>query len=246
MIMTGDTRIALISGAGRETGIGFETANQLAQQGIKVILTAQDAATAVARANALAKQGLDVIGRSLDVTDEKSVHRIAAEIAEEFGRLDILVNNAALFGDMREHSSKADLATAHQVLEVKLFGAWRLTQALLPLLHKAKHPRIVNVSSGAGSHADLQFGLTLAAMGTSYPVANAALNALTVKFAAEEKPNGILINAVCPGFTATQEGMKAAGARPVSDGAAGIVWAALLPDSGPTGGFFRDGKALGW
>jgi NAD(P)-dependent dehydrogenase (short-subunit alcohol dehydrogenase family) len=246
MIMASVTRIALITGAGRETGIGFETAKQLAQQCVKVILTAQDSATAVARANTLAKQGLDVIGRSLEATNEKSVHRIAAEIAEEFGHLDILVNNAALFGDMQEHSSNADLETSHQVLEVKLFGAWRLTQALLPLLRKAKHPRIVNVSSSAGSHADLQFGLTSAAMGTSYPVANAALNALTVKFATEEKTNGILINAVCPGFTATQEGMKAAGARPVKDGAAGIVWASLLPDDGSTGGFFRDGKAWGW
>jgi NAD(P)-dependent dehydrogenase (short-subunit alcohol dehydrogenase family) len=104
----------------------------------------------------------------------------------------------------------------------------------------------VNVSSGAGSHADPQFGLTTAAMGTSYPVTNAALNALTVKFASEEKPNRILINAVCPGFTTTQEGMKEVGARPVTDGATSVVWAALLPDDGPTGGFFRDGKAVGW
>ena len=83
-------------------------------------------------------------------------------------------------------------------------------------------------------------------MGTSYPVTNAALNALTVKFVSEEKPNRILINAVCPGFATTQEGMKEVGARPVTDGATSVVWAALLPDDGPTGGFFRDGKAVGW
>jgi NAD(P)-dependent dehydrogenase (short-subunit alcohol dehydrogenase family) len=244
--MSNEHRIALISGAGRETGISFETAAQLAAEGIKVILTAHDASTAKQRASELTKQGLDVIGQQLDVTDDKSVQAIAAVIQHDFGRLDILVNNAALFGDMHEQSASADLATAHQVLEVKLFGAWRMTQAMLPLLRKSKHPRVVNVSSGAGSHADLQFGLTTPAMGTSYPVSNAALNALTAKFASQEKSKGILVNAVCPGFTATLPGMKEAGARPVKEGASGIVWAALLPDDGPTGGFFRDGKAVGW
>lgn len=83
-------------------------------------------------------------------------------------------------------------------------------------------------------------------MGTSYAVAKAALNALTVKFANEEKAYGILVNAVCPGFTATFEGGEQMGARPVKDGAASVAWAALLPDDGPTGGFFRDGQPLPW
>ncbi len=91
------------------------------------------------------------------------------------------------------------------------------------------------------------FGLTTDnGMGTSYAVAKAALNALTVKLAREEENTGVLINAVCPGFTATFPGGEAMGARPVADGAAGIVWAALLPDGGPSGGFFRDGQPLAW
>jgi NAD(P)-dependent dehydrogenase (short-subunit alcohol dehydrogenase family) len=130
-------------------------------------------------------------------------------------------------------------------METVLFGSWRLTQALLPLLRKSAHPRVVNVSSGAGSHADTSFGLYSGnGIGTSYAVAKKALNALTVKFANENKD--MLINAVCPGFTATFEGGEAMGARPVKDGAASILYAALLPDDGPTGGFFRDGQPIGW
>ncbi|MFM7445410.1 MAG: SDR family NAD(P)-dependent oxidoreductase, partial [Tabrizicola sp.] len=106
--------------------------------------------------------------------------------------------------------------------------------------------RLVNVSSGAGSHGDTAFGLTTDnAMGTSYAVAKAALNALTAKLAKEET-SGVKINAVCPGFTATFPGGAEMGARPVSEGAASILWAADLPQDGPTGGFFRDGKPLPW
>jgi NAD(P)-dependent dehydrogenase (short-subunit alcohol dehydrogenase family) len=237
--------IALITGAGRDTGLGFETARQLAKQGIHVVLTARDEAAARARAKQLADEGLPVAALGLDVTSEASIAGAVQALNEEHGRLDILINNAAGVSAYGEQAASADLNVAHQVVEITLFGAWRLTQALLPLLHKSAHPRIVNVSSGAGSHADTAFGLTTDnAMGTSYAVAKAALNALTSKFANEEK--GILINAVCPGFTATFEGAAAMGARPVAEGAKGIVWAATLADDGPTGGFFRDGKPLGW
>jgi NAD(P)-dependent dehydrogenase (short-subunit alcohol dehydrogenase family) len=239
------TRIALVTGAGRERGIGYETASQLSGQGITVILSARDDAAAKARAKTLAARGLDVVAMRLDVTDEASIKTLAEEIERGFGRLDILINNAAGTAPYGELAASADLAVARQVIDTTLFGAWRLTQALLPLLKKSAHPRIVNVSSGAGSHADKAFGLmTGNAMGTSYAVAKAALNALTAKFAKEE--TGILVNAICPGFTATFDGGEAMGARPVKDGAAGIVWAATLPDDGPTGGFFRDAQPLGW
>ena len=161
--------------------------------------------------------------------------------------MDILINNAAGLAPYGELASTANLDVARGVMEVTLFGAWRLTQAFLPLLRKSVQPRIVNVSSGAGSHGDLAFGLTTQnSMGTSYAVAKAALNALTVKFANEERCHGILVNAVCPGFTATFAGGEHMGARPVEDGAASVVWAATLPDEGPTGGFFRDGQPLPW
>jgi NAD(P)-dependent dehydrogenase (short-subunit alcohol dehydrogenase family) len=180
------TSIALVTGAGRTTGIGFETAIQLADQGVKVILTARDTKSAFDRAKELADKGLDVIGKQLDVTDISSVSRIASEIEHEFGQLNMLINNAAGMAPYGELGATADLRVAHEVIETTLFGTWRLTQALLPLMRKSQHARIVNVSSGAGSHGDAAFGLNTAnSMGTSYAVAKAALNALTVKLANE-------------------------------------------------------------
>ncbi len=132
-------------------------------------------------------------------------------------------------------------------MDATLFGAWRVTQALVPLLTKSARARVVNVSSGAGSHGDPAFGLTTKnAMGPAYAVAKAALNALTVTFANELRDAKVLVNAVCPGFTATFPGGESMGARPLSAGAASVVWAAVLADDGPTAGFFRDGKPLSW
>lgn len=237
--------IALVTGAGK--GIGFEVVRQLAQQGIIVIMGVRDAEKGAIAAEKLKNEGLKVFIKTLDVSNDASVQQVAAEIEAEYGRLDILVNNAAAYVDWMETASTANLSTVHNVLETNLFGAWRTTQALLPLLQKSAHARVVNVSSGAGSHGETQFGLTTnKGSVASYGVSKAALNALTVKFAVELADTGILINAVCPGLTATAPGMEAMGARPVAEGAAGVVWAALLPDGGPTGGFFRDGKALPW
>ena len=242
-----DDTLVLITGAGRPSGIGYALARLLAGKGMRVILTARDLSAAQARAGELVALGHDVTALTLDVADPGSVAALHAELARRFGRLDILVNNAAGMAPYGELAATADLAIAHQVVEATLFGAWRLTQAMLPLLRASAHARIVNVSSGAGSHGDSAFGLdTDNSMGTSYAVAKAALNALTVKFAREERAHGILVNAVCPGFTATFEGGAQMGARPVADGAASVAWAALLPDDGPTGGFFRDGQPLPW
>jgi NAD(P)-dependent dehydrogenase (short-subunit alcohol dehydrogenase family) len=240
-----ETTVALVTGAGRRQGIGFEVARQLAQRGVRVLLTARNRAAAEARAAELRAEKLDVLAGELDVTDAQSVDAIARLIERDFGRLDILINNAAGTSPYGERAAEADLAKAHQVLDTTLFGAWRVSEALVPLLERSAHPRLVNVSSGAGSHGDPVFGLTTAnAMGTGYAVAKAALNALTVKLA-NENP-AIRINAVCPGFTATFDGGEQMGARPVPEGAAGVVWAALLHDEGPTGGFFRDGRPLPW
>lgn len=244
-MITSPDSVALVTGAGKTTGIGFEVARQLGALGITVILTARDGAAAKARADELSALDLPVFGRTLDVTDEASVGLLAEAIARDHGRLDILINNAAATSAYGEVAATADLSVSRETLETTLFGSWRVIQALLPLLSRSAHPRIVNVSSGAGSHADQVFGLTTGnAMGVSYAVSKAALNALTARLA-QENP-GVLINAVCPGFTATFEGGEAMGARPVKDGAASVVWAALLQNDGPTGGFFRDGAPLGW
>jgi NAD(P)-dependent dehydrogenase (short-subunit alcohol dehydrogenase family) len=235
--------VALITGAAH--GLGREVAAQLVRRGHHVLITARDGDVARSAADEL---GENVVAlAALDITDPASVEAVAEAVAADPGRLDVLVNNAAAYVDWTETVSGADLSAAHQVLETNLFGAWRLIQALLPLLQRSPAPRIVNVSSGAGSHGDPAFGL--AARGgaaASYGISKAALNALTATLAAELAGTSVLVNAVCPGLTATYPGADAMGARPVVESAAGVVWAATLPADGPTGGFFRDAQSLGW
>jgi NAD(P)-dependent dehydrogenase (short-subunit alcohol dehydrogenase family) len=212
-----------------------------------VLLTARDRARAEAVAEPLIAAGLRVHPYALDVTQDPSMRELAGQIERNWGRLDVLVNNAAAVADWSEAASTANLEAVQAVLNTSLLGPWRTIQILLPLIQRSQHGRIVNVSSGAGSHGDRQFGLTTNGGATaSYGISKAALNALTVKLAAELEGSGILVNVVCPGLTATASGMEAMGARPVAEGAASVVWAALLPDDGLTGGFFRDGQPLPW
>jgi NAD(P)-dependent dehydrogenase (short-subunit alcohol dehydrogenase family) len=166
------------------------------------------------------------------------VDRLAAEIDNDLGRLDVLVNNAGVLYDTWQRPLSADLGVVREALETNTFGAWRTTRAFVPMMRRAGAGRIVNVSSGAGS---------LSRMGASTPaynVSKVALNALTRMLAAELRGSGILVNAVDPGWVATDMGGR--GGRPVEDGAAGVVWAATLPDRGPTGGFFYDGEPEAW
>ena len=238
-----DGKIALVTGAGRESGLGFATARRLAVEGATVLLTARDGAAAQALA---ARLGERVTGYALDVTDQGASAALADEVKARFGRLDILVNNAALTSVWGETAATADMTAARAALEVILLGSWSVTQAFLPLLRQSGSPRVVMVSSGAGSHADPAFGLTTPnAMGPSYAVAKAALNALTGRLALEET-GPIRINAVCPGFTATFPGGAEMGARPVDNGVDSILWAARLGNDGPTGQLFRDGSPLPW
>lgn len=241
-----DKMVSLVTGVGRREGIGFEVCRQLAHRGFHVILASRDEAKAMALGADLRAEGLDVEPLALDIVDERS-RRIAADHLGRMSALDVLVNNAAGLGRMGETVESARLDDARAAIDTTLLGTWGIIQAMLPLLRRSRHPRIVNVSSGAGSHDDLTFGLrTGNAMGPSYACAKAALNALTSALATELAGSGILVNAVCPGFTATFPGAETIGARPVSAGAASVVWGALLPDDGPSGGFFRDGKPLPW
>jgi NAD(P)-dependent dehydrogenase (short-subunit alcohol dehydrogenase family) len=238
-------RVVLVTGAAK--GIGKEAARRLAELGATVLVSARDADHARAAAKELSPAGeVCALPVDLDVADDTSVQEAAA-LEGDPGRLDILVNNAAAYVDWSETASGADLAAARQVLEVNLFGPWRLTNALLPLLRQSPHPRIVNVSSGAGSHDDDQFGLAKrGGAAATYGISKAALNALTSTLAAELAGTPILVNAVCPGLTATWPGAEAIGARPVTEGAASVLWAATLPDGGPSGELRRDGRPLPW
>lgn len=222
-------RVAVVTGANR--GIGREVARQLATRGLEVVLTARDPAKAEAAAAALGVRAL-----ALDVADDASVAALADRLRDELGRVDVLVDNAAIHYDTWQRAVEADLGVVREALEVNLLGAWRTVRALAPLMGRGG--RIVNVSSGSGSLAGAGGGAP------AYSVSKAALNMLTVKLAHDLRPRGILVNAVCPGWVATD--MGGPGGRPVEDGAAGIVWAAELPADGPTGGFFRDGRRIPW
>jgi NAD(P)-dependent dehydrogenase (short-subunit alcohol dehydrogenase family) len=235
--------VALVTGAAH--GLGLEVATQLAAAGLSVLIAARDVDAAMDGADSV--PGVDALPVPLDVSDSASVTDAARVVIESPGRLDVLINNAAGYVDWSETASGADLAAAQAVLQVNLFGAWRLTQALLPLLRSSPHPRVVNVSSGAGSHADPAFGLTARhGAAATYGISKAALNALTATFAAELSDTDVLVNAVCPGLTATFPGAEQMGARPVDVSARGVVWAATLPADGPRGGFFRDGRPIAW
>ena len=236
--------IVFISGAGG--GIGEETARQLAARGATVVLSARDPAKAAAAAKRV-EGDAHALPIGLNVADQASVRAAADYLSRSPGALDVLINNAAGYFDWGEVASSADLEAAHDVLEVNLFGAWRLTNALLGLLRASDHPRVVHVSSGAGSHADPAFGLTRrGGAAAAYGISKAALNALAATQAAELADTPVIINAVCPGLTATFPGAQQMGARPVADGAASVIWAATLPDDGPRGGLFRDGEPMGW
>jgi NAD(P)-dependent dehydrogenase (short-subunit alcohol dehydrogenase family) len=228
--------IALVTGANR--GIGLELVRELAQRGFTTVLGSRDEDKGRAAAQGLAAHGIQVEPRRLDVDDGDSVRELAEELGAQHGRLDVLVNNAAILYDTWQRGMDADLDLVHQALQTNLLGAWRTTQACLPLLRRSSHGRIVNVSSGSGSLSGMGAGTPV------YSVSKAALNALTRILAAELRSDGILVNSVCPGWVATDMGGPSG--RPVEEGAASVMWAVLLPDDGPSGGFFRDGRPVPW
>ena len=223
--------VSLVTGGNR--GIGREVCRQLAARGHSVVLTARSATAAATAAQAVGAEPL-----RLDVTDPASVADAARWGGERFGRLDVLVNNAAITYDTWQRAITADLAVVREAADTNLYGPWLMVQEFLPLLRRSSHARIVNVSSEAGSLTSMGGGTP------AYTASKTALNALTRMLAAELRPGRILVNAVCPGWVATD--MGGPGGRSVADGAASVVWAATLPDSGPSGGFFRDGQPLPW
>lgn len=239
--------IVLITGVSREEGIGFGIAKGMLDAGFTVVITARQREKAEALSKKLSTNGQEVISAALDITDEESVRQMAAFIEGRFQRLDVLINNAGAVLDFGMHPLETDFTVTKVAFETNLFGAWRMVKHFHALLKKSDHPRIVNISSGAGSFQDPIFGLGVhPAVVTSYGLSKLALNGLTVKLARQFKDDGILINAVCPGFVATAPGMTDMGARPVIEAVPGIVWAATLPDDGPNGGFFRDQQVLAW
>jgi NAD(P)-dependent dehydrogenase (short-subunit alcohol dehydrogenase family) len=236
------TKTAMVTGAAR--GIGAELARQLATAGFEVIVTARDLAATRPVVASIRDKGGIARAAQLDVTDPDSITALTATVDE--GSLDILVNNAAAFADWNEVASTADLRAARAVMETNLFGTWAVIQAALPALRRSDDARIINVGSGSGSHGEPTFGLATNPVSASYAISKAALHALTAKLATELRPEGIRVDVVDPGLTATAPGMDAMGARPVAEGARSILHAILLPATAPTGTFTRDGQPLPW
>lgn len=258
--------LAIVTGANR--GLGLETCRQLAQRGMGVVLTSRDAAKGQSAAEQLRARGLEVSFRPLDVTDPESVASLAVTLAADFGKIDVLVNNAGIALD------GFNAEVARRTLAVNCFGVMAVVDQLLPLL--SPQGRIVMVSSGMGQVAgltpELQAKLLDPAMSrerlvelmqsfvhdvaadlhtqrgwpsNAYRISKAGLNAFTRILIRELAHTAIRVNAVCPGWVRTDMGGSGA-TRSIEEGARGIVWAALLADDGPSGGFFRDGRSIPW
>jgi NAD(P)-dependent dehydrogenase (short-subunit alcohol dehydrogenase family) len=232
--MTENGRVALVSGGNR--GIGLEICRQLADRGIDVILGSRDEESGKKAAESLSG---NVVAHELDVADEKSVDRLAAFVEDEFGRLDVLVNNAGISNDEGQRGVDADLDRVRGALDTNLLGAWRLCEVAIPFMQRHGYGRIVNISTGLASLEDMGGGWP------GYRVSKTALNALTRILASELRGSSILVNSICPGWVQTDMGGSGA-PRPVEEGADTPVWAATLPNNGPTGGFFRNRRPVPW
>lgn len=242
-------KIVLITGVSREEGIGYGVAKKMAEQGFEVIITARSQEKAEALSKKISTNGVNVTAEALDIESDESVSNLADFIRSRYERLDVLINNAGAGFDFGVHPLQTDFDITRKTLETNLFGTWRMIQQFHSLLKAADEPRIVNISSGAGSFGDPQFGLGVhPAVVTSYGLSKLALNGLTVKLNRQfrEASEKIKINSVCPGFVATYPGTEEMGARPVTEAVDGIIWAATLPPDGPSGGFFRDQAPLPW
>lgn len=235
-----DKLVAIVTGAYR--GLGLETCRQLAAADYSVVLTSRREQEGRNAAGGLADAGYDVRFHPMDVTEEASVASLVEFVRDTFGRLDALVNNAGIFpdpapGSGRESVFSAQLDAVRVGIETNTLAPLRLCQVLIPLMQG--RGRIVNVSSGMGQLSEMN------GCCPGYRLSKTALNAVTRIFADELQGTGIKINSICPGWVRTEMGGPDA-TKSVEEGASGIVWAATLPDHGPSGGFFRDGEPIDW
>lgn len=238
-------KTAFVTGANK--GIGFEIARELGQAGMTVFLGARNSALGEAAAATLRAEGLDARFVELDLDRLETATAAAATIEAHDGKLDVLVNNAGILEPGDGPPSTVNLDAARRTLEVNFFGLLAVTQATLPLLRKAPAARIVNLSSGLGSitlNGDPSWDFAPYKY-VGYNTSKAAVNMLTVQLAYELRDTAIKVNAVNPGYTATDiNGNK--GTQTLPEGAAESVRQALLPADGPTGGFFETGGSLPW
>lgn len=240
------TKVALITGANK--GIGLETARQLGKQGITVIIGARDASRGAAAAAGLKSEGIDARVVQLDVTDRASISAAAQHIEKEFGRLDILINNAGMLNYAGEATpSTVPMATLRETFDLNFFGLIDVTQALLPLIRKSPAGRIVNLTSILASlseHADPNSPIFNSKF-IAYDASKASVNMFTNHLAHELRDTPVKVNAAHPGWVKTDMGGPDAPME-IADGAKTSVMLATLPDDGPSGGFFHMGVHMRW
>jgi NAD(P)-dependent dehydrogenase (short-subunit alcohol dehydrogenase family) len=233
-----DKRVAVVTGANK--GIGFGICRQLANLGLRVVLTSRDAEKGRGAQRTLADDGADVVYHQLDVDSDDSVAELAGYLQKEQGRADVLVNNAGIMIDAPGASVLGTSPeTFRKTLETNFFGALRMCRAIVPIMQHEHYGRIVNVSSGLGQLDEMGDGTA------AYRTSKAALNTLTRMVATAVSGEDILVNSMCPGWVRTDMGGPNA-ARTVDTAAETAVWLAMLPHGGPTGGFFRDKEAIPW
>jgi NAD(P)-dependent dehydrogenase (short-subunit alcohol dehydrogenase family) len=247
-------KVALVTGANK--GIGLGAAEQLAARGMTVLIGARDRQRGETAASALRTAGGDVHAVTLDVTDPTTIQMAGTQVEERFGHLDVLINNAGVTGSGQvspqdaydQVPSTVDLAMVRAVFETNVFGVIAVTNAMLPLLRRSPAARIVNVSSHASSltltsNPDGPFAALLPS--AAYVPSKSALTALTVQYANELRKDGILVNAVAPGFVDTDSNDHT-GFLTVAQGAAVLVRLATLGPDGPTAGFFSEEGPVPW
>lgn len=229
-------QIALVTGGNR--GIGLAVCEGLAKLGMHVLMGSRDLAKGDSAASTLRQKGLSVEAIQLDVTDPASIEKSRQTVSEKQGRLDVLVNNAAIMIDENSNIMRLPIDTLRETMEANFFGPFRMCQTFLPMMQQQRYGRVVNVSSQAGQLS------TMGNYAPAYSISKTALNALTVMFGAAIQGD-IKMNAMCPGWVRTDMGGPNAHRSP-DQGAETILWLATLPADGPTGGFFRDQKPLAW
>jgi len=242
--MTDHAKVALVTGANK--GIGYEICRQLGEQGITVIVGARNEQRGEEAVNQLLAQGVKAYFVQIDVTDQLMVERAYEWISSTFGRLDILVNNAGVF--LQEGlPSGLDVELMKEIYETNVFGVFRVTKAMLPLLRNSAGGRIVNLSSGLGSltlnsDPDFEFASFLV---LGYNSSKTAVNAMTVFFANELRGTKIKVNSADPGYCATSM-TNYASPRSPAEGAKEAVRLATLPDEEESGGFYSDRGRVAW
>ena len=231
-------RVALVTGANR--GLGFETSRQLLAKGLRVVLAARDEAALERAHRRLADPDrLRAMTVQMDVTSVESITAALQRVTDLVGSVDVLVNNAAVLLAENDDVLSISAEAYRRTLETNVLGVIEACRAFVPAMARAGYGRVVNVSSGAGQLA------TMSSYAPAYSISKTAVNAFTRILADTYRAQGVLVNAVDPGWVRTDMGGPSAPRSP-QQGADTIVWLATLPDGGPSGGFFRDRRAIDW